>query len=107
MSANASRLGAPAPGPAQAGGIGIEVTRAPREVRFAFVEPAAGAVQLAVYARSGEQVWSDTVQHAHAGSNSYRWDTRDRTHQKLPAGPYFLRVATARAPRFAPFLLRD
>jgi hypothetical protein len=61
-------------------------------IRFAL--PVAGAVDLAIYGRSGQRVRTLLSAQRPAGDHSVQWDGRDEAGQQLPGGTYVCRLTT-------------
>lgn len=54
--------------------------------------PAPGQVELTIFAATGQQVVSKTLQHLRAGSFDWQWQAKDSRGQAVSSGVYFLRL---------------
>ncbi len=61
-------------------------------IRFAL--PAVGAVDLAIYGRSGQRARTLLSAQRPAGEHSVQWDGRDSAGNQLPSGTYVCRLTT-------------
>ncbi len=91
-------VGVPGGGPPRAGAT---LAGAPNPfrgaARLSWAIPAAGAVDLRVYALDGREVRVLVQGAAAPGSHASVWDGRDARGSRVPAGVYFARLVTAGA----------